>query len=163
NAIKGVLESGAPGYSFNRMDVNILRAVTAEAHAKGLPVAVHTGKAEDVVDAVSLPADSIEHGSFADEISDATIAEMKAKGIAYDPTLSVVEGLTNFSKGDTSLLKRSLVQQVTRKELLEGTERAASNPGLNGLREGLKHYPMSLDAGGRHLLKPWLAGVILVI
>ena len=162
DAIKGVLESGAPGYSFNRMDVNILRAVTEEAHAKGLPVAVHTGKAEDVVDAVSLPADSIEHGSFADEISDATIAEMRAKGIAYDPTLSVVEGFTNFSKGDTSLLKRSLVQQVTRKDLLEGTEHAASKPEFDGLREGLKHYPMSMEASTKNLLKAWRAGVILV-
>src|SRR5205085_1358191 len=162
DAIKGVLEAGAPGYSFNRMDVNILRAVTEEAHAKQLPVAVHTGNAQDVVDAVSLPADSIEHGSFLDEISDATIAEMKAKGIAYDPTLSVVEALTGFARGDTSLLKRSLVQQVTRKELLEGTERAPSNPELNGLREGLKHYPMSLAVGGRNLLKAWHAGVLLV-
>ena len=162
DAIKGVLESGAPGYSFNRMDVNILRAVTEEAHAKGLPVAVHTGKAEDVVDAVALPADSIEHGSFADEISDATIAEMKAKGIAYDPTLSVVEGFTNFSNGDTNLLKRSLVQQVTPKELIDGTQRAAVKPELNGLRDGLKHYPMSMDAGTKNLLKAWHAGVMLV-
>src|SRR5437868_2269414 len=162
DAIKGVLESGAPGYPFNRMDVNILRAMTEEAHWKGLPVAVHTGKAEDVVDAVSLPADSIEHGSFADEISDATIAEMKAKGIAYDPTLSVVEGFTDFSRGDTSLLKRSLVQQVTRKELLEGTQHAASKPEFDGLREGLKHYPMSMDAGTKNLLKAWHAGVMLV-
>src|SRR5438067_1892684 len=162
DAIKGVLESGAPGYSFNRMDVNILRAVTEEAHAKGLPVAVHTGKAEDVVDAVSLPADSIEHGSFADEISDATIAEMKAKGIAYDPTLSVVEGFTSFARGDMSLLKRSLVQQVTQKELLDGTERSASKHELDGMREGLKHYPMSLDIGSKNLLKAWRAGVPLV-
>ena len=162
DAIKGVLESGAPGYSFNRMDVNILRAVTAEAHAKGLPVAVHTGKAEDVVDAVSLPADSIEHGSFADEISDATIAEMKAKGIAYDPTLSVVEGFTNFAKGDTSLLKRSLVQQVTAKELIQGTEHAAVKSEFNELREGLNHYPMSMEAGSKNLLKAWRAGVMLV-
>ncbi len=162
NAIKGVLESGAPGYPFNRMDVNILRAVTEEAHAKGLPVAVHTGKAADVVDAVSLPADSIEHGSFVDEISDATIAEMKAKGIAYDPTLSVVEGLSSFARGDTSLLKRSLVQQVTQKELIEGTEKAASKPELNDMREGLKHWPMSLDTGGKNLVKAWRAGVVLV-
>ncbi|HSV61843.1 MAG TPA: amidohydrolase family protein [Chthoniobacterales bacterium] len=162
NAIKGVLESGAPGYPFNRMDVNILRAVTEEAHAKGLPVAVHTGKAADVVDAVSLPADSIEHGSFVDEISDATIAEMKAKGIAYDPTLSVVEGLSSFARGDTSLLKRSLVQQVTQKELIEGTQKAASKPELNEMREGLKHWPMSLDIGGKNLLKVSRAGVPLV-
>jgi imidazolonepropionase-like amidohydrolase len=144
------------------MDVNILHAVADEAHAKNLPVAVHTGNAQDVVDAVSLPADSIEHGSFADEISDATIAEIKAKGIAYDPTLSVVEGLTNFSRGDTSLLKRSLVQQVTRKELLDGTEHAASKTELAGMREGLKHYPMSLEIGSRNLLKVWHAGVLLV-
>jgi imidazolonepropionase-like amidohydrolase/ABC-type multidrug transport system permease subunit len=162
DAIKGVLESGAPGYPFNRMDVNILRAVTEEAHAKGLPVAVHTGKAEDVVDAVSLPADSIEHGSMSDEISDATIAEMKAKGIAYDPTLCVVEGFINFAKGDTSLLKRSLVQQVTKKELLDGTEQAAKKPELDGLRQGLQHYPMSLDMADKNLLKVWHAGVTLV-
>src|SRR5205085_9305590 len=82
DAIKGVLEAGAPAHPFNRMDLNILRAVAEEAHTKNLPVAVHTGTAQDVVDAVSLQADSIEHGSFLDEIPDATIAEMKAKGVA---------------------------------------------------------------------------------
>jgi imidazolonepropionase-like amidohydrolase len=162
DAIKGVLEAGAPGYPFNRMDVTILRAVTEEAHAKNLPVAVHTGNAHDVDDAVALPADSIEHGSFVDEISDATIAEMKAKGIAYDPTLSVVEGLTNFARSDMSTLKRSLVQQVTQKELLSGTEKAGTNPDLDKMREGLKHWPMSLDVGGKNLLKVWRAGVPLV-
>jgi imidazolonepropionase-like amidohydrolase len=162
DAIKGVLEAGAPAHPFNRMDVNILRAVVEEAHTKNLPVAVHTGKAQDVVDAVSLQADSIEHGSFLDEIPDATIAEMKAKEIAYDPTLSVVEGLTSFAKGDMSLLKRSLVQQVTQKDLLTDTEKAASKPELDGMREGLKHWPMSLEVGGKNLLKAWHAGVMLV-
>ena len=102
NAIKGILEAGVPGYTFNRMDVDMLRAVVDEAHAQNLPVSIHTGDARDVVDAVSLGADSVEHGSFRDEIPDATIAEMKAKGIAYDPTLSVVEGLTTLRKGRRS-------------------------------------------------------------
>jgi imidazolonepropionase-like amidohydrolase len=87
---------------------------------------------------------------------------MTSKGIAYDPTLSVVEGLTNFAKGDTSLLKRSLVQQVTRKELLDGTERAAAKPEFDELREGLKHYPMSMETGTKNLLKIWRAGIPLV-
>ena len=162
DAIKGVLEAGAPGYSFNRMDVNILRAVVDEAHARRLPVAIHTGNSKDVVDAVALGADSVEHGSFIDEIPDATIAEMKAKGIALDPTLSVVEGFTNFAKGDTTLLKRSLVQQVTPKDLLSGTEKAATGDQFKGLREGLSHYPMSIQTGGNNLLKAWRAGVMLV-
>jgi len=162
DAIKGVLEAGAPGYPFNRMDVSILRAVAEEAHVKNLPVAVHTGNSQDVADAVSLPADSIEHGSYVDEIPDAVIAEMKAKGIAFNPTLSVVEGFTSFAKGDTSLLKRSLVQQVTKKELLDGTEHAGTNAQMADLREGLRHYPMSMEIGGKNLIKAWRAGVPLV-
>jgi imidazolonepropionase-like amidohydrolase/ABC-type multidrug transport system permease subunit len=162
DAIKGVLEAGVTGYSFNRMDVNILRAVVDEAHTKKLPVAIHCGEAADVIDAVALGADSVEHGSFIDAIPDATIAEMKAKGIAYDPTLSVVEGFTNFAKGDTTLLKRSLVQQVTPKDLLDGTEKAATSDQFKGLREGLSHYPMSLQTGGNNLLKAWRAGMMLV-
>jgi len=162
DAIKGVLEAGVPGYSFNRMDVNILRAVVDEAHAKKLPVAIHCSRAADVIDAVALGTDSVEHGSFIDAIPDATIAEMKAKGIAYDPTLSVVEGFTNFAKGDTTLLKRSLVLQVTPKDLLDGTEKAATSDQFKGLREGLSHYPMSMQTGGNNLLKAWRAGVMLV-
>src|SRR5204862_5220454 len=115
-----------------------------------------------VIDAVALGTDSVEHGSFIDEIPDTTIAEMKAKNIAYDPTLSVVEGFTSFAKGDTSLLKRSLVQQVTPKDLLSGTEKAATSDQFKGLREGLTHYPMSMDTGGKNLLKAWRAGVLLV-
>jgi len=162
DSIKGVLEAGVPGYSFNRMDLEILRSVVDEAHAKNLPVAIHTGSSRDVVDAVTLRPDSVEHGSFIDEIPDATIAEMKTKNIAYDPTLSVVEGLTNFAKSDTTLLKRSLVQQVTPKDLLSGTEKAATADQFKGVREGLSHYPMSLEIGGRNLLKAWHAGVLLV-
>jgi imidazolonepropionase-like amidohydrolase len=60
------------------------------------------------------------------------------------------------------LLKRSLVQQVTTKELLLGTERAATSNQFKGLREGLSHYPISVEMGGRNLLKAWHAGVILV-
>jgi imidazolonepropionase-like amidohydrolase len=130
NAIKAILDAGVPGYSFNRLDVNVLHAIVQEAHAKNLPVAVHTGNATDVIDAVGAGADSVEHGSFAEEIPDATIAEMKAKGIALDPTLSVVEGFTSFGKGDTALLNRSLVQQVTPKDLITGTEKATHDEKL---------------------------------
>jgi imidazolonepropionase-like amidohydrolase/ABC-type multidrug transport system permease subunit len=162
NAIKGILEAGVPGYTFNRMNLDLLRAVVEEAHAKKLPASIHTGESRDVVDAVSLGADSIEHGSFRDEIPDATVAEMKARGIAFDPTLSVVEGLSDFAKGKTELLKRSLVQQVTTKELLIGTEHAASSAEMKSMREGFSRYPLSLEMGSRNLLKAWRAGVMLV-
>lgn len=162
NAIKGILEAGVPGYTFNRMNLDLLRAVVNEAHAKKLPASIHTGESRDVIDAVSLGADSIEHGSFRDEIPDATMAEMKAKGIAFDPTLSVVEGMSNFAKGKTELLQRSLVQQVTTKELLEGTAHAGASAATKSLRDGLGHYPMSMEIGARNLQKAWQAGVSLI-
>jgi imidazolonepropionase-like amidohydrolase len=162
DAIKGVLEAGVPDHPFVRMDLNLLRAVVEEAHAKNLPAAIHTGTSKDVIDAVTLGANSVEHGSFLDEIPDATIAEMKAKGIALDPTLSVAEGFTSFARGDTSLLKRSLVQQVTPKELIEGTERAATGEKMAKVRQGISRYPISVEQGNRNLLKAWHAGVMLV-
>ena len=115
---------------------------------KNLPVAIHTGKSADVIDAVALGADSVEHGSFIDEIPDATIAEMKAKGIAYDPTLSVAEGFTSFAKGDTTLLKRSLVQQVTPKDLADRDRKAATSDQFKDLREGIESLP-DVDANRR--------------
>jgi imidazolonepropionase-like amidohydrolase len=160
--IKGILESGVPGYSFNRMDVNILRSIVEEAHAKHLPVAVHAGDVKDVADAVAIGADSVEHATFANEIPDQTIAEMKEEGIALDPTLSVCEGFTSFAKGDTSLLNRSLVQQVTSKDLIGGTENAASSDQFKSMRERISHYPMSIQTGDNNLLKAWRAGVMLV-
>lgn len=87
---------------------------------------------------------------------------MKVKGIAFDPTLSVAEGYMNFARGNTDLLKRSLVQQVAPKDLLEGTERAATGEQLAGVREGIRHYPISLEQGGRNLLRAWQEGVTLV-
>ncbi len=162
DAIKGILEAGVPEYPFNRMSVDVLRAVVEEAHAKHLPVATHTGNSKDVVDAVSLGTDSVEHGSFLDEIPDPTIAEMKAKGIAFDPTLSVAEAFSQFARGDTTLLKRSLVQQTTPKDLLAGTEHAATGDQYAGMRKGLLQYPMSVETGTKNLLKAWRAGVTLV-
>lgn len=162
DAIKAVLESGVPGYPFQRLDLNLLAAIASEAKAKHLPISIHTGSAADVADAAKVGPASIEHGSLLDEISDETIAELKAKGVALDPTLSVAEGFTSFARGDTSLLKRSLVQQVGPKDLLEGTERAAKAEQWKSLREGISHYPMSVEQGGRNLLKAWRAGVPLV-
>lgn len=162
NAIKAILDRGVPARPFNRMDVNVLRAVAEEAHARKLPLAIHTADAQDVNDAIAVGADSIEHGSFSAEIPDAAIAEMRQKKIAYDPTLSVVEGITSFARGDTALLKRSLVQQVTPKDLIAGTETAATSPEYKSLRDGISRYPMSLNIGAKNLEKAWRAGVMLV-
>lgn len=60
------------------------------------------------------------------------------------------------------MLKRSLVQQVTPKELLAGTQNAVTGEKMASVREGISHYPISVETGARNLLKAWQAGVPLV-
>ena len=48
NCVKAILEVGTAGRLFNRLDTGIYRAVVAQAHADGLPVATHTGDSKDV-------------------------------------------------------------------------------------------------------------------
>src|SRR6185312_998683 len=122
DCIKGVLEAGN-GYwgRFNRLDTNIYDGVISEAAHDGLPSATHTGSAADVKDAVEAGTNSVEHGSSVDLIPDSTFAEMKRKGIAYDPTLSVFEAIVDLRTGNPDLLNRSLLQQAAPADLLEST------------------------------------------
>ena len=123
DGIKGILESGSSSYMlFNHMDPALYRAVVAEATTDHLPVATHTGNAEDVKLAVDAGSGTVEHGSMTDLIPDATWAAMRAKGVAYDPTLSVFEGLINSSQSNFETLNRSLVQQVIPADLIASTK-----------------------------------------
>jgi imidazolonepropionase-like amidohydrolase len=162
NGIKAILEAGAGGRVFNRLDVRILHAIVAESHAQSLPVVVHTGDIRDVADALAAGADGLEHGSVRDEIPDVLFQQMQRQGVAYDPTLAVVEGITQFAAGNGDLLNRSLVQQVVPAPLLAATKYALVSPQLAGMRSGLKDFPMNLEVGKANLLRAYRAGVMLV-
>jgi imidazolonepropionase-like amidohydrolase len=162
DCIKAILESGAGGRVFNRLDTGIFAAVAAEAHADDLPLAVHTGDARDVTDAVQAHADSIEHGSFREKIPDALFDEMAKQGAFYDPTLSVGEAVKDFAAGKANLLRRSLVQQVGPPELLKGTEDALGSEDTKSIRDALAHYPIDMGVAIDNLKRAQQHGVSLV-
>jgi imidazolonepropionase-like amidohydrolase/ABC-type multidrug transport system permease subunit len=162
DCVKAILEAGAATHVFNRLDTSLFNAVAQEAHAQNLPLAVHTGEALDVADAVHAKADSIEHGSFRDAIPDALFEQMKSQGTFYDPTLSVGEGFRDFSAGKDDLLKRSLVQQVATAELLKGTEAALTSKEMEELRSAFGKFPMSLPIATDNLKRAYQHGVTLV-
>jgi imidazolonepropionase-like amidohydrolase/ABC-type multidrug transport system permease subunit len=162
DGIKAVLEAGAGAVVFNRLDVGIVRAIADQAHLDSLPVVVHTGDSHDVSDALLARADGIEHGSFRDDIPESLLAQMKRQGTAYDPTLSVGEGVTQFAAGHTELLNRSLVQQVVPRPLLEATETALTSPEMAEMRTALQRVPIDLKIGEANLLRAYHNGVMLV-
>jgi len=162
DCIKAVLESGAGGRVFNRLDPAIFAAIAQQAHADQLPLAVHTGDVRDVTDAVQAKAESIEHGSFREEIPDALFEQMAHQGTFYDPTLSVGEAFKEFAAGKTDLLKRSLVQQVGPPELLRGTEDALASKDTDEIRAAIALYPIDMQIATANLKRAYEHKVLLV-
>jgi imidazolonepropionase-like amidohydrolase len=157
-----VLEAGAGSRVFNRLDSSIFQAIAEDAHARGLPLVVHTGDVRDVTDAVSAGADSIEHGSFREPIPDSLFQQMLSKKTFYDPTLSIGEAFRDFAAGKTDLLKRSLVQQVGPADLIEKTEKAMASTDTEPIRQRIAQFPLNLDMGTQNLLRASKNGVALV-
>ncbi|MFZ0285945.1 MAG: amidohydrolase family protein [Terriglobales bacterium] len=162
DCIKAILESGAGGHVFNHLDPGIFAAIAQEAHADDLPLAVHTGDVSDVTEAVQAQANSIEHGSFRDEIPDALFEQMARQGTFYDPTLSVGEAFKDFAAGKTDLLKRSLVQQVGPPELLKGTEEAMASKDTEEIRASIAQYPIDMQIATANLKRAYEHKVLLV-
>ncbi len=162
DGIKAILEAGQAGALFNRMDVAILRAVADEARAQKLPIVIHTGDARDVTDALSVGTDGVEHGSVREKLSDELFAQMKARGVAYDPTLTAVEGFLSVINGSLDPLDRPLVLQVGPAVLIDSTKKFLQSEKGAGMRAQLKIHPMSLDVGKANLVAAWKAGVLLV-
>jgi imidazolonepropionase-like amidohydrolase len=156
DCVKAVLESGNAQWGpFHRLDTNIYQAVVAEATKDGLPSATHTGGAADVKDAVEAGSSSIEHGSNIDRIPAALFVAMKSKQIAYDPTLSVFEGISDARSGNVELLNRSLLQQAGPADLIASTRATilANHRGKSG---------MPLAIANQNLLDAFRAGVTLI-
>lgn len=160
DCIKAVLDAGYADWAlFNRLDTRIYDAVIAEAGKDGLPSATHTGSSADVKDAVEAGTNSVEHGSMIDLIPAALFAEMKQKDIAYDPTLSVFEGVVDMRTGDTDLLNRPLLQRVGPMDLLDNTREMVQNEKHHVPPEAMKPFFSRLQ---QNLLAAYKNAVTLI-
>ncbi len=163
DGIKTILEAGfGDGMLFDRMDLLIARSVAEEAHAQNLPLAVHTGDARDVTDAVEIGAASVEHGSWRDELPDHLLERMAAQGVYLDPTLAVAEAYSQYFSGRADALNNSLVEQVLPARMLKGTrEFMQAGKGVDaGKAEIFTH---ALEQARNNLVRAWKAGVPLVM
>ena len=160
DCIKSVLDSGTAEWGlFNHLDPAIYTAIVDQAHKDNLPAATHTGNAADVLEAVNAGSNSIEHGSLTDLIPAHTFAQMKAKGLAYDPTLSIFEGIVAQGTGRTELLDRPMLQQVGPADLLASTRSMVEKSGHKATPEQMRPF---MDRQNQNLLNAYKAGVVLI-
>jgi imidazolonepropionase-like amidohydrolase/ABC-type multidrug transport system permease subunit len=162
DGIKAIMEAGAGGAVYNRMEPEILNAIAAAAHADNLPIVVHTGDVRDIEDALKAGASGIEHGSFRQRIPDEDFLEMARRSITYDPTLSVAEAFPQFAAGKLDLLNRSLVQQVVPGKLLSSTKKRIESPEAVATRKAIGEYPIDMEIAKDNLRRAWKAGVTLI-
>ena len=162
DGIKAILEAGAGGLVYNRLDPQTLNAIAAAARADGLPIVVHTGDAKDVEDALHAAVNGIEHGSFRQRIPDELFAAMAKAGVTYDPTLSVGEAFPQFAAGKMDLLNRSLVQQVVPAKMMAATKKMMDSPDSLAMRKRVGEYPVDMAIAKDNLLRAWKAGVPLI-
>jgi imidazolonepropionase-like amidohydrolase len=163
DCIKTILEAGwGEGMLFDRLDLLLVRAVAEEARVQHLPLAIHTGDARDVADAVEIGAASVEHGSWRDEIPDRLLERMARAGVYLDPTLTVVEAYAQFFGGKADVLNNSLVQQVAPARILKGTrDFVSSGKGVDAARAEV--FQRGSDQARSNLVRAWKAGVPLVM
>jgi imidazolonepropionase-like amidohydrolase/ABC-type multidrug transport system permease subunit len=163
DGIKAILEAGwGDGMLFDRLDLLIVRAVAEEAHAQHLPLAIHTGDARDVADAIEIGTNSVEHGSWRDEIPDRLLERMAQGGIYLDPTLGVIEAYANYFSGKSDALGNSLVQQVVAGQTLKNTrDFLSAGKSVNAGRA--EQFQYALDQARANLLRAWKAGVPLAM
>ena len=163
DCLKGILEAGwGDGMLFDRLDILLVRSVAEEARAQRLPLAVHTGDARDVADAVEIGAASVEHGSWRDEIPDRLLERMAQQGTYLDPTLSVAEAYALYFAGKAGALSNSLVQQVVPARVLQVTrDFVTSGKGLEPAKADL--FQKAFEQSRANLVRAWKAGVPLVM
>jgi imidazolonepropionase-like amidohydrolase len=163
DGIKAILEAGwGDGMLFDRMDLLIARSVAEEAHAQNLPLAVHTGDARDVTDAVEIGAASVEHGSWRDQLPDALLERMAQRGVYLDPTLAVAEAYSQFFAGKADALNNSLVQQLVPGRILKDT-RDFLTSGKSADPPKAAIFAHALEQARDNLVRAWKAGVPLVM
>src|SRR5262249_43208468 len=130
--------------------------------AQHLPVAIHTGDARDMADAVEIGAASVEHGSWRGDIPDRTLERMARGGVFLDPTLAVAEAYAHYFAGDAANLNSSLVQQVVPARILQGTrEFVASGKASDAAKAEL--FRKAFEQARSNLIHAWKAGVPLVM
>jgi imidazolonepropionase-like amidohydrolase/ABC-type multidrug transport system permease subunit len=163
DGIKAILEAGwGEGMLYDRLDLLLVRSVSEEAHAQHLPLAIHTGDARDVTDAVEIGAASVEHGSWRDDIPDGVLERMARDGVYLDPTLGVIEAYARYYSGNTEALNGSLVQQTVPARILKGTrDFVGLGQGADDAKAAM--FARAYDQAKENLLAAWKAKVPLAM
>jgi len=149
------------GGKFKKMDPSVYRAIITEAHKHHIRVASHLYYLADARKLVADGVNIIGHSIRDSVIDDQLISEMKTKGVAYIPTLSLDEFAYIYARKpewiDDEFFKASLepgvYEMITSKDYQDGLKKAP------GYARSVAAYETAL----RNLKKLYVAGVLVAM
>jgi imidazolonepropionase-like amidohydrolase len=147
------------GGTTEKMKPEVYRAIIAEAHRNGLPVAAHLYYADDAHQLIDAGVDIFAHSIRDEEVDDALISKMKTKGIVYIPTLTR-DGYEFFYGDQPAWLKDPFFKASLELGVFETLtseeyrKKEANNPGR---QKNMKAYNVAL----RNLKKIHAAGILV--
>lgn len=160
DSIKAVLEAGNEVWgSFNRLDPALYKAIVDQAHKDGLPMITHTGSIADMNSAIDASSGTVEHGAMMESIPADVFDRMKAKNIAYDPTLSAYNALAELDTAKPVSLDNSLLESVGPQDLLKDTRAAVVG---EKPKHDAAYYQPFLDRSNHNLVTAYQSGVPLI-
>lgn len=113
-AVYGDVDPMDLSHKIPKLSVKVLDALVDEAHKQQLRTMVHTGNPEDMMDAVKIGTDSIEHGilpgTSSSNFHDPLINMMLDKKIYFVPTMSTAWAYKDMYPDLFSALKKAVKQ-----------------------------------------------------
>ena len=144
-----------------KMPPEVYRAVIDEAHRRGLRVVAHVFYLDDAKDLLRAGVDVIGHSVRDKEIDDELIALMKARGVAYCPTLT--RELSTFVYETTpAFFADPFFQREADKDLVAQLQEKPRQEAMAASRTA-QAYKAALAVARRNLKKAADAGVLVVM
>ena len=144
------------GGSSPKMDSNIYKAIIATAHRHGIRVASHLYYLSDAKSLVGNGLDILAHSVRDREIDNALLQQMKARGVAYIPTLSLDEYAYIYSRRPEWIndpffkasLEPGVYEMITSKKYQDNLKNSPSyQRNVHAFETALKNVKSVSDAG----------------
>ncbi len=157
--IKVVYDALPPGTP--QLRLSTLRAIIAEARARGARTIVHVGAAQEAVDAAEAGASLLMHVPWSDLLTDAQVARIAATGVPMVSTRHVYGAIDD-------VVRQRIALHPLEQTFSEGHEASfTSRPSaftMSGFGPDYEASLPTLDQTlGENLKKLWAAGVVIFV
>ncbi len=164
DGIQATLVGESQGKPFPMMPIPVFHAMVSTAKSQRLPVAVQVSGNKNIRESLDAGVNEIrEIGDSGEQIDRELLMRMANEHVAYEPACNLLEAMAKVASGQgSSLLDRSLVQQVGPRQLLEDMKTQLQSESNSIFQNRSMEFNQALETSLSNLRDAAQAGVVLV-